>query len=217
MALGTEREERERPRSRVRDSSRSRRDSSNSRRDDNDDRRWREDGRRDERIAARRDKGGDHKDRWPEEREPRTKRGAGREKKSALDDGGKERDDRRGEREKEKEPAWMDTYVPPASATGILSGKAADGELDGIQAWKKNMKEKEQRNANEASDAAAKAKANGEKPLDEIQLFKMLMKKAHTDGPTTPTLGTTVSLSIFTLMTDVFRTCTVFRRYFVSR
>ena len=88
-----------------------------------------------------------------EEREARTKRGAerggGRDRRNGDDE--KERGEpkssgRDRDREREKEPAWMDTYIPPAtSGTGILGGKGADGELDGIQAWKKGMKEKEKK------------------------------------------------------------------------
>ncbi|KAF9044877.1 hypothetical protein BDZ89DRAFT_1127897 [Hymenopellis radicata] len=92
---------------------------------------------------------------------------------------GKEAADRRADREKEKEPAWMDTYVPSPTSSGILGGKGADGELDGIQAWKKGMKEKE-RAAAEATEVAPKA--TSEKPLDEIQLFKMMMKREQQKG-----------------------------------
>ncbi|KIY72735.1 hypothetical protein CYLTODRAFT_417522 [Cylindrobasidium torrendii FP15055 ss-10] len=169
-----------------RDTSRTRRDSSppprrgDRDRDEKDEgRHWRDDGRRDERVAARRgerEKG----DRWTADSErdshTRTKRTTGRDKKS---------DDPK-EREKEKEPAWMDTYIPPStSSTGILGGKdETDGELDGIQAFKKNMKEKEQRAAAIEASEPPPSKPSGEKGLDEIQLFKMLMKQAR-DEPET--------------------------------
>lgn len=81
----------------------------------------------------------------------------------------------------------MDTYIPPsASGTGILGGKAPDGGLDGIQAWKKGMKEKEEKEkaaelaevsrAQETikSKEGAKSAAGG---LDEIQMFKQMMKR----------------------------------------
>lgn len=128
-------------------------------------------------MAVRRDR--DHKERWPagEDRDSRTKRPAARDKKIGED--GKEAADRRADREKEKEPAWMDTYVPSPTSSGILGGKGADGELDGIQAWKKGMKEKE-RAAAEATEVAPKAPS--EKPLDEIQLFKMMMKREQLKG-----------------------------------
>jgi hypothetical protein len=73
----------------------------------------------------------------------------------------------------------METYVP-TSNSGILGGKSANGELDGIQAWKKGLKEKElQRKSLDASsepDVPASQDLEG-KGLDEIQLFKLLMKR----------------------------------------
>ncbi|KAG6850829.1 hypothetical protein H0H93_008132 [Arthromyces matolae] len=196
----------ERARSRVRDSSRSRKDASPSRKDrerepDNDDdpRRWRDDGKRDERMAARRaekqserfrdrDSLLDPADRrWvaAEERESRNKRTNGRDRKLAtFTDEGKDRDERRDkEREKEKEPAWMDTYIP-SSSSGILGAKAVDGELDGIQAWKREKKEKEMKEQADISKGGANGtqetpnKLDADVPaLDEIQIFRLLMKR----------------------------------------
>ncbi|KAG6845987.1 hypothetical protein H0H87_011035 [Tephrocybe sp. NHM501043] len=198
----------DRGKSHVRDSSRSRRENSPSRRErerelerefEDDPRRWRDDGKRDERIAARRTVGHgerlrekdialDSTDRrWVagEDRESRMKRSTGRDRKpGALTDEGKDRDDRRDrEREKEKEPAWMDTYVPSSSSGGILGGKTGDGELDGIQAWKKERKEKEMKDKADASSTADSSQDPLQKPdatgnsLDEIQIFRLLMKK----------------------------------------
>ncbi|KAF5377658.1 hypothetical protein D9615_005256 [Tricholomella constricta] len=171
---------------------------------DEDPRRWRDDGKRDERMAARRAERHSErlrdKDstldpaerRWvaAEDRESRAKRPTGRDRKAGpLTDDGKDRDDRRDrEREREKEPAWMDTYIPPPSNGGILGGKTGDGELDGIQAWKKERKEKEMKEQGglpltkgtgagaQESTSIEKPDANG-KPLDEIQLFRLLMKR----------------------------------------
>ncbi|KAJ3516787.1 hypothetical protein NLJ89_g907 [Agrocybe chaxingu] len=175
-----------------------RRDKDDSRRDrepdvDDDPRRWRDDGKRDERIAARRDRARNSQDhtldadrRWGpgDERDGRYKRTTGRERKSGnVGDENKEKEDRR---EKEKEPAWMDTYIPSESSPGILGGQAPSGELDGIQAWKKGMKEKEtkEKEINWASSSkvipgtSTSAPAAPERPeMDEIQLFKLLMKK----------------------------------------
>ena len=118
-----------------------------------------------------------------------------------LDDG-KEKDDRKErdrdrdreqrEREKEKEPAWMDTYIPTGPGAGILGGKGSEGELDGIQAFKKGMKAKEQKDLPSSGEMLERADVDGpngsskiaapsstllsEKPLDEIQLFKLMMK-----------------------------------------
>ncbi|KAG6842521.1 hypothetical protein C0991_000047 [Blastosporella zonata] len=207
----------ERAKSRVRDSSRPRRETSPSRRElereiEDDSRRWRDDGKRDERIAARRTGGhGERlreKDvvldpadrRWvaSEDRDNRMKRSGGRDRKlGALADEGKDRDERRErDREREKEPAWMDTYVPSSPSAGILGGKPGDGELDGIQVWKKERKEKELKDKVDASSVTGDAGSTQEplqKPdgngssLDEIQLFRLLMKreeeKKQTDGP----------------------------------
>ncbi|KAI0068467.1 hypothetical protein BV25DRAFT_1987241, partial [Artomyces pyxidatus] len=253
--LRRDRDDRERPRSRVRDTSRQRQDASpplrrdrdrddrgpdrdeyrrnrdeHSRRDadreSNDDaRRWRDDGKREERMAARRElrereyrerererdkerparNGGSSyepgwegdrprdrdRDRWSaaDERDTRSKRANGRDKRAGSGDEGKDRDERRDRdrdhREKEKEPAWMDTYVPSDSGGGILGGKSADGELDGIQAWKKGMKEREMKEkASEASRSGdtepqdtAKQVSSTEQPMDEIQLFKLMIKR----------------------------------------
>jgi zinc finger CCCH domain-containing protein 13 len=139
--------------------------------------------------------------RWTvvEERDGRSKRSSGRERRSgALVEDGKEKDDRRDrerdrDREREKEPAWMDTYIPNTS-TGILGGTGGDGELDGIQAWKKDMKAKEQKDkgsTSHASDNTANDQSEvletrkilsspslpQDKQLDEIQLFKLMMKR----------------------------------------
>lgn len=215
-----DRDARERPRSKVRDSSRGRRDASIGRRDrdhddkdrarrfdrddrdrpirgmdhyspprdrDDDSRRWRDDAKRDEKTAAKRerereDKDKDRDNRWQntEDRDSRLKRVAGRDRKNADD--GKDRD-RRDDRDKdkEKEPAWMETYVPDTSG-GILGGKTADGEMDSIQAWKKGMKEKEEKDR----AAAAKDPSPGPQPdtagqdesqMDEIQLLKLMIKR----------------------------------------
>ncbi|KAI0361725.1 hypothetical protein OH77DRAFT_1417997 [Trametes cingulata] len=254
-----DRETRERPRSRVRDSSRPRREPSTTRRDredrerprdrrgdgerderkdkddtarrdrddylrrdwddpydrdrydygrrakdadrdgDDDPRRWRDDGRRDERMAARRERerGWDRpEDRDRErpsgdDRDTRNRRGAGRDRRlGGTNDETKDRDDRRDrDRDREAEPAWMETYVPTTPGGGILGGKTADGELDGIQAWKKGMKERErkEKGGDTNSDGGKNSNANGpsEQPIssnaegvmDEIQLFKLMMKR----------------------------------------
>lgn len=94
----------------------------------------------------------------------------------------------------------METYVPTTPGGGILGGRGEDGELDGIQAWKKNMKEREKKEkeaealagsgsgskADEYTDVASKSKSKAlprETPLDEIQVFKLLMKEAAKKEP----------------------------------
>ncbi|KAG9222963.1 hypothetical protein CCMSSC00406_0000348 [Pleurotus cornucopiae] len=156
-----------------------------------DPRRWRDDGKREERLARR---AGDRE--RPRERPVReydsyrptyddTPGKKPRDRKVNGDD--KDRDDRR-EREKEKEPAWMDTYIPSPSSGGIMGGNA--DEIDGIQAWKKDMKEKQEKEKSALQAAADDAPAPSLPPapsangmggasngLDEIQMFRMLMKK----------------------------------------
>ncbi|KAG5221529.1 Zinc finger CCCH domain-containing protein [Salix suchowensis] len=211
-----DRDDRERPRSRVRDTSRPRRDPSTGRRDrdktrDRDDRRdrddyrrdydrdsehddprrWRDDGKREERLARRaadRERPRERPVREYDSYRPTYDDTPGkkpRDRKVNGDD--RDRDDRR-EREKEKEPAWMDTYIPSPSSGGIMGGNA--DEIDGIQAWKKDMKEKQEKEKSAlqvaADDAPAPSlppapSANGTSSasngLDEIQMFRMLMKK----------------------------------------
>ena len=204
----TSRKERDQPEPRERGSrgDDNRREKDDSRRDrdidsEEDPRRWKDDGKRDERLAARRDRGrekanDDHKwesntdRRWPagDDKDSRYKRTTGRERKVNLDESKDDRRDR--EREREKEPAWMDPYVPTDSSPGILGGQSSSGQLDGIQAWKKGLKERESKDKEasvpvplkssggvaDQADTSAIA-ANADKPLDEIQLFKLLMKK----------------------------------------
>ena len=167
----------------------SRREKDDSRRDrerfndgDDDNRRWREDGRRrSERSRDLRDEDG-----WTLSED---RRRGGRDRK--LGDA-REREERL-EREKEKEPAWMETYVPPSASAGILGGKGAEGEVDDIQAWKKDMKEREMKSKAvptesstvaleplepiEPSERTEAPKPVAEGQLDEIQLFKLMMKK----------------------------------------
>ncbi|KAF9569730.1 hypothetical protein CPC08DRAFT_812711 [Agrocybe pediades] len=217
------RDDRERARSRPRDSSGTKRESSASRRDrdeprekargdredsrrdrdrdrdletDDDPRRWRDDGKREERLASRRERGRDKPaqdgnwdssadKRWlpGEERDIRYKRTA-RDRKPGNPSGDdlREKEDRRDkDREKEKEPAWMDTYVPETT-TGILGGQNLTGELDGIQAWKKELKEKEkeakEKDAPKDSESVTLQPSVPDKPpMDEIQMFKMMMKQ----------------------------------------
>ncbi|THH03828.1 hypothetical protein EW145_g5972 [Phellinidium pouzarii] len=178
---------------------------------DEDTRRWRDDGKRDERVSARREKdrldrdGKDKgRDRSREHGDPDRDLREGwsiaedRAQKRAIrdrrHDDGRDKDDRK-EREREKEPAWMETYVPPSSSSGgILGGKGAEGEVDSIQAWKKDMKEREMKAKGlsiEISDSGVGAsqetitdvkqsKTSAPAPetqLDEIQLFKLMMKQ----------------------------------------
>ncbi len=132
------------------------------------------------------------RDRWViDERDSRSKRPNGRDRPGHSRD--EDRDERKDSRVRveEKEPAWMDNYIPSESGVGILGGKAENGELDGIQAWKLGMKEKERKEReSEVSRSSGDAEHAGdtqitdsqavpptEPPLDEIQLFKLMMKR----------------------------------------
>jgi zinc finger CCCH domain-containing protein 13 len=140
-----------------------------------------------ERPANDRDNGGDNRWTTVEDKDTRHKRANNRDRKSARDES--------RERDKEKEPAWMETYVPSPSAAGILGGKTIDGEMDSIQAWKKGMKEKEQKEHTDrekvkpakdpqpGNDTAGVLTSGSNDPVDEIQLFKMLMKKEQEHKP----------------------------------
>ena len=139
-----------------------------------------------------------------DDRDGRAKRANGRDRRAGSGDEGKDREDRRErerEREKEKEPAWMDTYVPTNSSGGILGGRTADGEMDSIQAWKKSMKEKEEKEKKGSQPSglpatAEKSSSTGESQLDEIQMFKLIMKREEEkkkagDAPVDSSLGPT--------------------------
>lgn len=129
--------------------------------------------------------------RWTpgDDRDGRYKRSTARERRSGhLGDEGKEKEDRKDrEREKEKEPAWMDTYIPTDSSPGILGGQMPGGELDGIQAWKKGLKDKEIRDHENSSPngqgntlgqpSSSALPEPAEKAMDEIQLFKLMMRR----------------------------------------
>lgn len=187
--------------------------------DGDDDRRWRDDGRRDERMAARREReGGERRSDRARDKDDKTRdkeeerwnvvdsdgrskrlppRDRERDRRDDKDDrDGRTREDRRDrDREREKEPAWMDSDVPNTFSGGILGGKGPDeGGMDSIQAWKKSMKEKEDRahgvdapkdpaflEANHGptgnSASAMLSESSAKEPLDEIQMFKMMMKK----------------------------------------
>jgi hypothetical protein len=73
----------------------------------------------------------------------------------------------------------MDTYIPSSGSNGL--GRAP-GDLDGIQAFKREIKEREQKEQGTVQDddrcGDFEGKANTSEPhLDEIQLFKLMMKR----------------------------------------
>jgi hypothetical protein len=171
-----------------------------------DPRQWRDDGKREERMALAREKYGnrDYRERereksgetwnlsnrnnrrWAnleEQRDTRSKRSAPRERRLATtEDDTRERDDGRS-REKEKQPAWMEPYIPKGSG-----GNGFGQGTDGIRVWKESLKEKteKQESVEPGGDLSMSESADhtshpmpppSEKPLDEIQLFKLLMRQ----------------------------------------
>lgn len=103
--------------------------------------------------------------------------------------------DRRDRDRQKEQPAWMETYVPDAAAGAGILGAAKEGSLDGLQAWKKEMKEKADKDKAAADGPAVplaaapltKAPASGrgahEDGLDEIAKFKLMMKRAQQTPP----------------------------------
>jgi hypothetical protein len=104
----------------------------------------------------------------------------------------------------------MDTYIPTPSSGNILGGKSIDGELDGIQAWKKGMKEKEMKAMINESNGAESRQPIANDQLDEIQLFRLLMKreeekkKSDNADAVAPLLGTPpAAVNLVTNLTDL--------------
>ncbi|KZS93112.1 hypothetical protein SISNIDRAFT_100865 [Sistotremastrum niveocremeum HHB9708] len=106
--------------------------------------------------------------------------------------------------DREKEPAWMETYIPEDSKAGILGSRPADGQLDGIQAWKKELREREMREKGivdpsaqaggtttpKEADSKSPPGPQSNEPLDEISMFKLIMKREQgkdSSGEATPT------------------------------
>jgi hypothetical protein len=140
--------------------------------DENDDgRRWKEDNR------------------WEDKKPQRDRdrqRGTERDGDSGKKGGARNKRTSQAE-DAEKEPAWMEEYDPETDGKlpGILGGQNADGKLDDIQAWKKELKEKEQREkerttatTNEAAPPAAPTPPSASQ-LDEISMFKMMIQQSQ--------------------------------------
>jgi zinc finger CCCH domain-containing protein 13 len=157
------------------------------------------------------------RDRWVmDERDSRSKRTSGRDRRAHSRD--EDRDERKDSRVRveEKEPAWMDAYIPPESGAGILGGKAENGELDSIQAWKLDMKEKERKEReSEALRSSGDTEPAGntkvteeqivlptEPPLDEIQLFKLMIKREEEKNKALSLKGSVTDPAVAYIGTD---------------
>ena len=149
---------------------------------------------RERELRDRRDRpawdGGDRPDRrWAvgDDRDSRGKRSSGKDRK--LGEDGKDR-------EREKEPAWMDTYIPSNGSGGVIGGHRLGGELDGIQAFRKEMQQKDKSSSPVATNLATSRNQTSppgqapENQLDEIQLFRLMMKreeeKKKSESPVAP-------------------------------
>ncbi|KAF8609305.1 hypothetical protein BDV93DRAFT_139782 [Ceratobasidium sp. AG-I] len=177
--------------------------------DTNDWRRARDDDRQRSRSRQRR---GDRepangqkreRDGWVPSDDRRAVSGAAGRRRGGLEERleGKSKDDRapiRNDRDRsgreEQEPAWMGDYVPETGGQGILGS----GAEDGIQAWKRELKEKERGNQGGddelleddslggledevgrmqlVEERAKQEKLESDDGLDEIQRFKKLMQ-----------------------------------------
>ncbi|CAE6521192.1 unnamed protein product [Rhizoctonia solani] len=182
--------------------------------DDTDWRRVREDDRQRSRsrprgkVSEREPVSGSKRERDSWTTSPEERRGAaGRRRNAGGDDRleGKTKDDRapKNDRDKslqEEEPAWMGDYVPEAGSRGFLG--SARGE-DSIQAWKRELKEKERAAQGIEADSLddeglggldddvtrmklvedqAKQNASNQPEddgLDEIQRFKKIMQESE--------------------------------------
>ncbi|EJD55337.1 hypothetical protein AURDEDRAFT_179104 [Auricularia subglabra TFB-10046 SS5] len=138
-----------------------------------------------------RESGDSKRDKDVEEGESKPSRRGGREREgrrtaAAADD--EKADKERKERQKEQ-PAWMETYVPDSAGGGILGG-AEDGRMDDLQAWKKEMRGKMEKdkaaadllaNPSAAPNAPAKAAESG--GVDELATIKLMIKRAQETPP----------------------------------
>ncbi|QRV76681.1 Zf-CCCH domain protein [Ceratobasidium sp. AG-Ba] len=158
--------------------------------DTNDWRRARDDdGRQRSRSRARGGKGDREpangqkreRDNWTPAAEDRRGGGAAGRRRAAEES--KSKDDRvsKNDRDKlakeEQEPAWMGDYVPETGTKGILGS----GGEDSIQAWKRELKEKER--GAQSGDMEA---LEDEGLEDEISRMKIEEEKAMQDKPRLP-------------------------------
>ncbi|KAH7344903.1 hypothetical protein B0J17DRAFT_20151 [Rhizoctonia solani] len=112
---------------------------------------------------------------------------AGRRRNAAGEDRleGKTKDDRsapKNDRDKllqEEEPAWMGDYVPEAGSHGILGSSRGE---DGIQAWKRELKEKERAAQGIEADSPDDEELGGLD--DDVARMKLVEEHAKHNAPT---------------------------------
>ena len=156
---------------------------------ESDSSRARDDGRdRESRGSDRRGRANDVDDRGADDQyrhgDHRSGTTNGRDRRAARDNDRDRDDDRRSdargkdrgalEKEREREPAWMGDYVPE-SGDSILGNRGQDDDLDELQAWKRDIKEKERAAAGgEDAPSVVQPPDDG---LDDIQRFKIRIKE----------------------------------------
>ncbi|KAG9101318.1 hypothetical protein FRC06_003194 [Ceratobasidium sp. 370] len=130
------------------------------------------------------------RDGWAAAEERRGAGGASGRRRGAAEERpeGRSKEDRapKSERDKsakeEQEPAWMGDYVPETGGKGILGSGGAE---DSIQAWKRELKEKE-RAAQGGGDADALEDEDLGGLGDEITRMKLVEEKAKQEKPNPP-------------------------------
>lgn len=103
----------------------------------------------------------------------------GRDGERDRDRDGHGRLDGRSQRDstaREKEPAWMGDYVPESDK--VFGARASEADLDDLQSWKRQLKDKELASSGETSKPSngSSSETNGE-VLDDIQRFKLKIKE----------------------------------------
>ncbi|KAG8715987.1 hypothetical protein FRC11_011680 [Ceratobasidium sp. 423] len=164
--------------------------------DDTDWRRVREDDRQRSRsrprgkVSEREPVSGSKRERDGWAASPEERRGpTGRRRNAGGDDRleGKTKDDRtapKNDRDKslqEEEPAWMGDYVPEAGSRGILGSTRGE---DSIQAWKRELKEKER--AAQGIEADSLDDEGLEGLDDDVARMKLMEEQAKQNVPSQP-------------------------------
>jgi len=108
---------------------------------------------------------------------------------------------RKSQAEDDREPAWMQAYDPEKDGklAGALGGEPSNGQLDSIQAWKRELRAKENQESasgfladnvladdivkTQSVDSTAHPEGGTQQgPIDEIAMFKLMMQREQTKG-----------------------------------
>lgn len=139
-----------------------------------------ETGDRDRRGLGRRSKDVDPADDRERRAVSGNSRRVGRDGDRDRDRDGHGRLDGRSQRDsaaREKEPAWMGDYVPE-NDNKVIGARANEADLDDLQSWKRQLKDRELASSGETSKPSNDHSpgTNGE-VLDDIQRFKLKIKE----------------------------------------